>query len=196
MGVLGIVPFLIVANLSSAPAPNEAPTVRVEAANDGVTAHMEGVIDAPLELVAAVVGDVERYPCWLPIFGGVRSARTFALQPLYDTEWRLPWPLGVLHQRMRFERMPVDHGVSFFFEQRDGDMQRHEGYWILTSRGRHTHVIYEAKVAFRTWVPQFLIATFQQTELPKLLQKLRDETRRRAASNVATISSAACNQPS
>jgi hypothetical protein len=106
--------------------------VEARAEDDGVHVHMEGIVDAPVEIAAVVVGDVERYPCWLPVIGRVRATQAFALAPVFDTEWRLPWPLGTILQRMHFERMPADSGVSFFFEQRNGEMKRHSGYWVLT----------------------------------------------------------------
>jgi hypothetical protein len=159
--------------------------VEARAEDDGVHVHMEGMVEAPVEIVADVVGDVERYPCWLPIIGSVRVTQTFALAPVFDTEWRLPWPLGTLRQRMRFERMPTDSGVLFFFEQRNGEMKRHSGYWVLAKTGQKTHVIYDASIAFRTWVPRFLLASFERAELPKLLTKLEGEARRRG--NVASV---------
>lgn len=135
-----------------------------------IGAEVSATIHLPIEQVTAAVTDVANYPKWI---SAVRSVQTAG--DAHAFVWQLPWPLGTVKQTLDFTREPIDGQVSLAWEQLDGDMSVHDGYWLLAADGAsRTTVTYHVAVAFKSWVPDFLIASAERRSLPLLMQKLAE----------------------
>jgi uncharacterized membrane protein len=141
-----------------------------EHGRDVIGAEVSATIHLPIEQVTAAVTDVANYPKWISAVRSVQAsgeAHTFV--------WELPWPLGTVKQTLDFTREPIDGQISLAWEQLDGDMTAHDGYWLLAADGANrTTVTYHVAVAFKSWVPDFLIASAERRSLPLLMQKLAE----------------------
>jgi uncharacterized membrane protein len=135
-----------------------------------ISAEVTATIHLPIEQVTSAVTDVANYPKWLTAVKSVHEAGE-----AHAFVWDLPWPLGNVKQTLDFTRETIDGQLSFTWEQVNGEMNAHDGYWLLASDGpSRTIVTYHVAVSFKTWVPDFLIASAERRSLPLLMQKLAE----------------------
>lgn len=135
-----------------------------------ISAEVTATIHLPIEQVSTAVTDVASYPKWLTAVKSVREAGE-----AHAFVWDLPWPLGNVKQTLDFTREIIDGQLCFTWEQVDGEMNAHDGYWLLAADGPgRTIVTYHVAVSFKTWVPDFLIASAERRSLPLLMQRLAE----------------------
>jgi ribosome-associated toxin RatA of RatAB toxin-antitoxin module len=153
--------------------------IGVGRAADGRGCHIQvsAVIEAPIEDVHAVVGELARYCEWFPT---VRSS-TRTAEGEYEVWFRLPWPLKNVRERLTVADETARDGAVVRWRQLDGDFARNEGSWTLRSLGpNRTAVRYDNVVQFRRWVPAWLIARAERRVAPQMIGAIERRANDRA----------------
>jgi Polyketide cyclase / dehydrase and lipid transport len=175
--------------LSQARAATPEVAVQVMRAADGrgTTVDVRATVDAPLALVERAIAEPGSYPLWMP---AVHAA--FRDREAVVTEYRLPWPLGRVHERVRMERWRLPGGVvAYAWYQLHGDLRRDEGFWTLSPLGSgKTEVHYRVTFQLHRWVPPFAIASAHRRAGPRLIRNL--EAYARSLTPVACSPSVTC----
>jgi hypothetical protein len=142
----------------------------------GVTVEVTGLVASPLAIVAGVIGDVTTYPSWIPAI--TEAARE---DDVCETRWKLPWPVGRFHERVRMERRDgADGSITFSWQQVSGALRRNEGSWTLTPRGASlTEVRYITTFQLHRYVPFFVVKSAERRAGPRLLHNLDTFARQR-----------------
>ena len=163
--------------------------VGVGRAQDGRGCHIQvsAVIEAPIEDVHAIVGELARYSEWFPTVQ--RSARN--ADGRYEVWFRLPWPLKNVRERLDVADETSGEQASVRWRQLDGDFARNEGSWSLRRLGPgRTAVRYDNVVQFRRWVPAWLIARAERRVAPQMIGAIERRAQERAAANAAAAARA------
>jgi ribosome-associated toxin RatA of RatAB toxin-antitoxin module len=148
-------------------------------AADGRGCHIEvsAVLDAALEDVHAIVGELARYSEWFPTMRS--SAR--AAERQYEVAFALPWPLKNVRERLVVEDVDVGGVVTIRWRQLEGDFARNEGSWTLRRLGpNRTAVRYDNVVQFRRWVPAWLVARAERRVIPQMIAEIERRANERA----------------
>ncbi len=94
-------------------------------------------IAARVEVVWAIVEDLESYPLWHPFFAGVDVLRRDGEGRAAEADCRHPTPVGELTTRIR---MTYRHGEEAEAVHLDGDLKSLRGGFTLRAEGERTSV--------------------------------------------------------
>jgi hypothetical protein len=171
--------------------------IRIERTPDGraVDVDLNLVADAPLDVVARMVADIERWPAWVPgmlrtawVEGGRRADGSREFVALVY----LPFPLRNVQEGLLLRGVPphaeaaaqgdpklrgtgpATAPVVISWEHIRGDLKRNEGRFTLSAEGaRHTRVACHMTVQLSAWVPTFLVRAASVNAAPHMIANLR-----------------------
>ena len=165
--------------LGAAPASaadfNADPVVSVRTEGDGGAASASLDIAAPPSAVWAALTDCAGAPRYMP---GLISCQV--VKKGQGWEVREQKIKGLFRPMTNVFRADMDPPSRFRFHRIGGDWKRSEGEWRLTAIPGGTHVTYEIHVAVNGPAPASLVKSAVGSSLPRSLEALRKEARRRA----------------
>lgn len=150
--------------------------VRVTPDGRGASGHIRAAIEiqALPAAVWRVMLDCERSPRFVR---GLESCRIVERDPAgrWDVrEHRIAW-LAIMPRVRSVFRSRYETHRTISFHRLDGDLTVLEGFWRLEPAGSGTRLFYEARVGIAAPVPDFLVRSAIESDLPRTLEALRQE---------------------
>jgi uncharacterized membrane protein len=162
------------------------PVVQVETDEKVQAAHVRASIDiaAPPQVVWAVITDCARSPHIIP---NLESCRIVKHDPggRWDIREHIINWATLLPKLRTVVRTSYDIGHRMLFKRVDGDMRVSEGEWRVEpiANARTTRLYYNALVAPKFPVPEFLVERTVHADLPNLLHAIERASVADAAKN-------------
>lgn len=173
-------PLPAVANVGNG--PSSEPVVRVTAAEGPIDGEVDATmfVPAPAAAVYSALTECARAP---EVFPSLKSCRVIESDPTKTWDVRehkvASWAsfLPDMSTVFRSEYVP---NRSISFRLLSGDLQHLDGAWQLEPVKGGTRVTYRARVGFHALVPSFLVRQSLQSDVPKFMAAIREESLRRA----------------
>lgn len=156
--------------MSSDPVISVTP-VRTE---KGVVTHVRASIriNASPQAVWEILSDCGRAPQLIP---HLESCRIVARDPhgRWDVREHIINP-PILPKMRTLVRNEFIHSKQLSFRLMSGDMRASDGAWTLRPEGTETILSYDAHVAPKLAVPQFMVANSISNEFPRMLRAISE----------------------
>lgn len=136
------------------------------------------VVDVPLRIFYETVKDFEKYPHFISGFSSARFDPSDSRRVFFEVDFMKPVKYSI---EVRDSITADELSAEVSWTLHEGDILKlNNGIWTLKSKGPlTTEVNYSLEVEFKIPVPGFILKGVVKNSLPKAIQDVANEAKRR-----------------